>query len=212
MIPAVASGIPVRVRNSFRPQAPGTLVDGRFTRGPHPVKAVSAIRGLAMITVQGQGMAGVPGVAARLFGALAAESISVTMISQASSESSITLAIPSHLALAAERALKQAFRDDLSSGEVDEILVRTDVGLLAAVGLGMAHHPGIAARVCGALGGAQINILGIAQGSSELNMTLVVDDSDLDAAVRAVHLEFHLDEDGRDGGTGGADGAPEEVS
>ena len=192
MIPVSHQAIPVRTRNSFQPSDMGTVVDNRFTPGSHPVKAISAIRDQCMISVEGKGMAGVPGVAARVFSALAAKQISVTMISQSSSESSISLVVPAGDANAAEAALKRAFRDDLSRGDVEEIVVRRGVGLVAAVGLGMAHTPGIAGRVFAALGRDGVNVLAIAQGSSELNISLAVGADQVDEAVRSVHGEFGL--------------------
>ena len=193
MIPIAGAGIPVVTRNSMNPSAPGTVVDGRFTPGSHPVKAISAVRGQCLVSVEGKGMSGIPGVAARLFGALAGRGISVTMISQSSSESSICLAVPGDDATAAEQALKSAFVTDLSRGDVEEIVVRRGVGLIAAVGLGMAQTPGVAARVFAALGARQVNVLAIAQGSSELNISLAVEDGQVAQALRAVHGEFGLE-------------------
>ncbi len=192
MIPVQTHEIPVRTRNSLRPEAPGTVVDARFTPGSHPVKAVSAVRGQALLSIEGKGMAGVPGISARLFGALAARGISVTMISQSSSESSICLAMPESDGEAAAAALRQAFRGELSRGEVEEITVRHDVGLVAIVGLGMAHTPGVAGRAMTACGRADVNILAIAQGSSELNITLAVSTSSIGRALRALHQAFGL--------------------
>ena len=192
MIPVSGKRIPVWSRNSMRPQAPGTVVDGRFTPGSHPVKAISAIGGHCLIAVEGKGMSGVPGVAARVFTALASKKISVTMISQSSSEASICLAVPEADSMAAEAALKAAFRTDLTLGNVEEIIVRRGVGLVAAVGLGMAHMPGVAAKVMNALGGSGLNILAIAQGSSELNISVAVPEEDAQEAVRSIHQAFGL--------------------
>ncbi len=192
MIPVTGLGIPVWSRNSMRPEAPGTVIDGRFTPGSHPVKAISAVGGHCLLSIEGKGMSGVPGVAARVFGALAARQISVTMISQSSSEASICLAIPEGDAERAEVALKREFRADLSRGQVEEIASRPGVGLVAAVGLGMANTPGVAARLMSALGEAGISILAIAQGSSELNISVAVDQRQADAAVRAIHEAFGL--------------------
>jgi aspartokinase/homoserine dehydrogenase 1 len=193
MIPVAELGIPVRARNSFEPAREGTVVDGRFTPGSHPVKAVTAIRDQSLISIEGKGMSGVPGVASRVFGALAGRGISVTMISQSSSESSICLVLPTLNVVEAETALKREFRADLSKGDVDEIAVRRGAGIVAAVGLGMAQTPGVAGRVFGALGARRINILAIAQGSSELNISLAVEPSQIDEAVRVLHAEFGLD-------------------
>ncbi|MCA9552093.1 MAG: ACT domain-containing protein, partial [Myxococcales bacterium] len=192
MIPAQTRRIPVVTRNSLRPEAEGTVVDARFTPGSHPVKAVSAVRAQALLSVEGKGMAGVPGVSARVFTALAARQISVTMISQASSESSICLALPADQAEDAALALREAFRPELSRGEVEEVGLRPGVGLVAVVGLGMAHTRGVAARAMGACADAGVNILAIAQGSSELNITLALDEADLERGVRALHEGFGL--------------------
>ncbi len=192
IIPVARPGIPVLVRNSLRPGAEGTVVDRRFTPGSHPVKAISAIHGQALVSVEGKGMAGVPGVAARLFQTLADRGISVTMISQSSSESSICLAVPEEAALAAEMALKQQFRLDISYGNIEEVVVRQRVGLVAAVGLGMAQTPGVAARVFACLGARGINVMAIAQGSSELSISVAVDESHVPEAIQAIHAEFGL--------------------
>lgn len=192
IIPVASLGIPVQIKSSFEPQGQGTTVDVRFTPGSHPVKAISAIRDQALVSVEGKGMAGVPGVAARVFGALASRGISVTMISQSSSESSICLAVPESAAEDAELALKREFRSQISAGDVDEIVVRGSVGLVAAVGLGMAHSPGVSGKLFSALGKRSVNVLAIAQGSSELNISFAVDRAQVDDAIRAVHEDFGL--------------------
>jgi aspartokinase/homoserine dehydrogenase 1 len=184
-------GIPVEIRNSLRSGAAGTVVDGRFTPGSHPVKAVSAIRGQALLSLEGS--PGVPETSARALSVLAEEEIAVTLISQASSEASICLAVPASDLSRAEVALKREFRLDLGHGGVGEIAVSGGIGLVAVVGLGMAHVPGVAARVTGALAGQAISIAAIAQGSSELNISLAVADEEVDRAVCAIHREFRLD-------------------
>jgi len=191
--PVANRAIPVEIRDSARPHLAGTCVDNRMTPGSHPVKAISAVVGHVLVAVEGRGMAGVPGVAARLFGALAAHDISVTMISQSSSEASICVAIPSSDKAKAETALKDAFRMDIARGHIDDISVRPSVGLIAAVGLGMAQTPGIAGRVCQSLGRAGVNVLAIAQGSSELNITLAVDERDVPSAIKSIHQSFGLE-------------------
>jgi aspartokinase/homoserine dehydrogenase 1 len=192
MIPVARKRIPVRTRNSFNPAAPGTIVNGRYTPGSHPVKAISAIRDQALVSVEGKGMSGVPGVAARVFQCLADQNISVTMISQSSSESSISLVVPDGQSGAAAAALKAEFRTDLSHGDIEEITLEPKVGLVAAVGLGMAHVPGVSGRIFGALGQAGVNVLAIAQGSSELNVSLALTDGEVSLAVRTLHDEFAL--------------------
>ncbi len=193
MIPVTQARIPVVTRNSFRPEAPGTVVDARFTPGSHPVKAITAVAGQALVSVEGKGMAGVPGVAARVFGALASADLSVTAISQSSSESSICFGLPEADAGRAEQLLKRALARQMARGHIEEIAVRRRCGLVAAVGLGMAQTPGVAARALTALAAASINVLAIAQGSSELNLTLAVDEAVLPRALRAMHRAFGLD-------------------
>ncbi len=204
MIPVTSRGIPVQVRNSLSPKSPGTVVDGRFTPGSHPVKAISAVRDHCLLSVEGKGMAGVPGVAARVFRSLADRNISVTMISQSSSESTICLAVPGEHAVNTEALLKSEFQPDMCRGDVEEIVVRQNVALVAVVGLGMANTPGVASRVFSSLSKQRINVLAIAQGSSELNISLAVDRHDVDDALRAVHTEFglHRLDTGRDMGRG----------
>lgn len=192
ILPVIASEIPVRIRNSFKPDIEGTHVDARFTPGSHPVKAISAIRNQALVSIEGKGMAGIPGIAARMFGALADRGISVTMISQSSSESSICFAVENQDAEAAELALKRAFRGDIAAGHVEEIVVQRHVGLIAIVGLGMAQTPGVSGRLFAALGQRRVNVLAIAQGSSELNISLAVEREQVDDALRAIHEQFEL--------------------
>ncbi len=193
MIPVASARIPVITRNTFAPEHPGTRIDATFSPGSHPVKAITAVRQQALLSVEGNGMAGVPGVAAAVFGALASADISVTMISQASSEASICLAVPAARAPDAERALKVALARPMALGHIEEIVVQGDVGLLAAVGLGMADTPGVAATALTALARVGVSVRAVAQGSSELNLTLAVDGADLPAALRAVHAAFRLD-------------------
>lgn len=193
MIPVVAKGIPVWTKCSMEPELTGTVVDGRFSPGSHPVKGISAVKGQALVSLEGKGMAGVPGVAARMFGALASRDISVTMISQSSSESSICIAVPADQSAEAEAVLRREFRQDLSAGLVEEVEVRPGVGLVAAVGLGMAQHKGIAARIFTAMAEGGVNVLAIAQGSSELNISVAVEESAIPAAIRSVHRKFGLD-------------------
>ena len=138
-------------------------------------------------------MAGVPGIASRIFGAHAGAGVNVTMISQSGSESSICLAIADSDAGPAELALKRAFRDALTDGDIEEIVVQRDAAIVAAVGLGMAHTPGVAARVCAALATGGVNIIAIAQGSSELNVSLAIAHQDVESAIRAIHDTFGLD-------------------
>jgi aspartokinase/homoserine dehydrogenase 1 len=192
LIPIAGRPIPVFVRPFADPGAAGTEISARRTLDRYPVKALSAVGGQALVTVAGNGMLGVPGIAARTFEALHREGISVSLISQSSSEQSICFSVPEAAARRARERLLDEFRDQIARGEVDGIDVRSGQATVAVVGIGMAGHLGIAARVFTALAEAGINIVAIAQGSSELNISFVVAAKDAPAAQRAVHGAFQL--------------------
>ena len=192
LIPVSGRSIPVYVRPFADATAAGTEISARRTLDRYPVKALSAVGGQALITVAGNGMLGVPGIAARTFEALHLEGISVSLISQSSSEQSICFSVPEGAARRACERLNEEFRDQITRGEIDGIDSRSGLATVAVVGIGMAGHLGIAARVFTALAEAKINIVAIAQGSSELNISFVVAAKDVAAAQRAVHGAFQL--------------------
>ncbi len=192
LIPLARSPRPVFVRPFADRRAAGTEISARRTLVRYPVKALSVVTGQALVTVTGNGMLGVPGIAARTFAALQRAGLSVAFISQASSEHSICFTVPADQGDAARRALGDAFTRELARREIDGIAVQPQVATLAVVGLGMAGTPGIAARVFGALRGARVNVVAIAQGSSELNISVVVGEADAARAALAVHEEFQL--------------------
>jgi len=197
MEPAVRKNIPLWIRNSRNPAAPGTHI-GRREFQPRTTHIAAAVRGfstvtdLALVDVEGSGMIGVPGVARRMFGALQAVGVSVIMISQASSEHSICVAVPEDQATRARRAIEQAFFGELHHGQIQRVAVTPGCAILAAVGDAMAHTPGVAARFFGALGRAGVNVRAVAQGSSERNITAVIAGADAPRALRAVHAGFYL--------------------
>jgi aspartokinase/homoserine dehydrogenase 1 len=193
MIPLVDRKIPLFVRNTFREQAAGTRIADDVKPGGYPVKALTAIRRQAMISIEGSGMIGVPGVAGRAFSTLSNAGHSVSMISQASSEASICFVVPDAEAAHAVNALEEAFLLERKSKLIDRIRTETNVALIAVVGLGMRGQPGIAARTFSALSGAQVNVAAIAQGSSELNITIAVAEADATRALQALHNEYQLD-------------------
>jgi len=192
LIPVAGRSIPVFVRPFADATAAGTEISARRTLDRYPVKALSAVGGQALLTVAGNGMLGVPGIAARTFEALHLEGISVSLISQSSSEQSICFSVPEGAARRACDRLSEEFRDQITRGEIDGIDSRSGLATVAVVGIGMAGHLGIAARVFTALAEAKINIVAIAQGSSELNISFVVAAKDVAAAQRAVHGAFQL--------------------
>jgi len=190
--PLIEMEIPVRVLNSLRPDAEGTLICGAISQEPL-IKGITAIRNLTLVTIEGRGMQGVPGVAGRAFSAVAQSGASVLMITQSSSEQSICFAIRTVDAPAVMDTLNDAFELELMRHDIDHIARDDEVSIVAVVGAGMRGKPGIASEVFGALAERDINIISIAQGSSEYNLSLVVAHEDTDAAVRAIHERFGLD-------------------
>jgi aspartokinase/homoserine dehydrogenase 1 len=195
---ALQAGTRLVIRPYADPAAHGTEIVVERERKPaagrtrRPVKALTAIADQTLLTIAGNGMVGVPGVAARAFGALERAGVSVSLISQASSEHSICMGIPTSAANAAAAALREAFAAELARREIDAIEVRPDLATIAVVGLGMAGTPGVAARLFGALADEGVNVVAIAQGASELNISVVVEGPDAGAAQRAIHSAFRL--------------------
>ncbi len=192
LIPIADTRIVLHVRSFLDPSRPGTEVSARRTSVAYPVKAVATVHRQAVLTVAGKGMIGVHGIAARTFAAVDAERLSVSTIFQASSESSIGFTLPEPEAERGVRALRNAFRDELASGLIDSVSARPGMAVVAVVGDGMAGTPGIAARVFAALADGSVNVVAIAQGSSERNISFVVTESDVPVAVRQIHSAFQL--------------------
>ena len=191
MGPAISKGIPVRIRNSHNPAHPGSLI-GPLSDGTNTIKGITAIGGMALLNLEGSGMIGVPGTADRMFASLKRAGVSVTLISQASSEHSICIALPEMFAERARSVVTDAFAEELESGQINSVDVTPGQSIVAVVGDGMAGTPGISAKFFGALGRAGINVRAIAQGSSERNISAVVDGDDVTRALRAVHSGFYL--------------------
>lgn len=192
ILPVVEKRIPLRIKNAFNPRHPGTLIVANPRPTKRTVKCITYIKDLSLVTVEGRGMLGVPGIAARVFSAVAQEGISVLMISQSSSEQNICFVIRQEAVEGALRALEAAFELELARRNVDRIWAQDKVAIVAAVGAGMKGTPGIAAKVFGALGKHCVNVISIAQGSSEYNISFVVDEGDMEDAVRYIHQEFDL--------------------
>lgn len=192
LIPLAGTRIVLHVRSFLNPDGAGTEVSARRSLRTYPVKALATVRGQAIVTVAGKGMVGVHGIAARTFGAVESERLSVSTIFQASSESSIGFTLPEAEADRAVSSIRAAFKGELASGIIDNVTARRGMAVLAVVGDGMAGTPGIAARVFSALATARINVVAIAQGSSERNISFAVDANDAAEAARVVHAAFKL--------------------
>jgi aspartate kinase len=198
MLPAVDRGIPISVRNTFNPSFPGSRVVAHAVNGG-TVKALTVIRGLTMVTVAGRGMMGVPGIAARTFAAVAAEGANVLMISQASSEQSICFIVPEGDAERVCLALENAFSAEIRRRQIERVSKESNIVIVAVVGEGMKGTHGIAGTLFGALGSQRLNVVAVAQGSSEANISLVLTAANADAAIRSIHEAFNL---GRKSGDG----------
>ncbi len=191
--PVVEAGIGLRICNTFNPSHPGTRLvsnghsNGKSYKAEKVIKAVTAIRKQRLVTIEGRGMLGVPGVAARAFGAVASTGTSVPLITQASSEQSICFAVPSETATVVLDALEKAFVHEIEDQDIDRVWSTEDVSIVTVVGSGMRHTIGVAGRVFNQLGNHGVNVLAIAQGSSEVSISLVVDTADTENAVRALH-------------------------
>ncbi len=211
--PRALVGLPNTTRLYLRPLADpsqmGTEISTFATAGARkrgtpslPVKALAVITDQALVTILGNGMAGLPGVAARALGALEQMGVSVSLISMASSEHSLCIAVPGARAAAVAAQWKTVFAADIARRDIDGIEVRRNVATLAIVGLGMAGTPGVSARLFDALALSRINVVAIAQGASEMNISVVIDERAAAVAQRAVHAAFRLDKIG--GGDAGA--------
>ena len=191
MSPAIANGITVWIKNTFKPEAPGTKISAS-TPSDAPIKGFAAVEDMALINVEGTGMIGIPGVAYKLFGALRAVDVSVVMISQASSEHSICFAVPRAQAELAKRTVAQTFLAEMQRGEVQTVDLRESCCIVAMVGDGMIERLGMAGKFFSALGQAGVNVRAIAQGSSERNISAVIEQHDETKALRALHSAFYL--------------------
>ena len=192
LIPLAGRRIPIHIRPFEDPESPGTEVSEQVEPGRFPVKGLTAAGGQALITVTGNGMLGVPGIAARTFAALHTRRISVSLISQASSEHSICFSVPEAFADDARDSLVQEFQGEIGRREIDGVEVTPAMATVAVVGLGMHGTPGVAAGVFSALAAGNLNVVAIAQGSSELNISVVVAAADAAEAQRRIHAAFQL--------------------
>jgi bifunctional aspartokinase / homoserine dehydrogenase 1 len=191
--PIVEAGIGLRICNTFNPLHPGTRLvanghsNGKSHKPEKVIKAVTAIRKQRLVTIEGRGMLGVPGVAARAFGAVASTGTSVPLITQASSEQSICFAVPSDTAPCVLDALEKAFVHEIEDEDIDRVWSTEDVSIVTVVGAGMRHTVGVSGKVFSQLGDHGVNVLAIAQGSSEVSISLVVDSADTENAVKSLH-------------------------
>ena len=190
--PAMSKRIPLVIKNTFNPSFPGTFISDKSDPKGHAVKGISSVNDIALLTMQGSGMVGVPGIAGRLFSTLARADINIILITQGSSEHSISFAILPILALKAKRKVEEAFEYEMQMGLVDPVRIEENLSVIAAIGENMRYRPGISGRLFQALGTNGINAVAIAQGSSERNISVVINGSDEAKALNALHEAFFL--------------------
>ena len=194
MQPALDKNIPLRIKNTFNPGFSGTVIGSDSTQNGFNIQGISSIDSVALLQIQGSGMIGISGIAQRIFSALAREKINIIMISQASSEHSICLAILPDFARQAKTALEDELKYEMHYGHVNEVVIEYEMAIIAVVGKRMRHTKGIAGMVFQTLARNSVNISAIAQGSSELNISMVVARADEEKALNAVHTAFFMPE------------------
>lgn len=192
MQPAMANQIPIWIKNTFNPQHSGTCISNNANGKALIIKGISSMSNITLLNVQGSGLMGVVGVSMRLFATLAREKINVILISQASSEHSICFAIESGLAVQAKQAIEKEFQYEILNREMNAVTIEDSCAIVAIVGENMKHNPGTSGRMFGALGKNGVNVRAIAQGSSELNISAVIHQSDVGKALNALHEAFFL--------------------
>ncbi len=188
--PAFAKNIPIRVLNTFNPTFKGTVIDNESVESDYIITGISSIDKLALVNLQGSGMIGVAGVSAKLFSILAQNKISVILISQASSEHSICFAIEPDFSETVKNILEKAFESEIKNGDVERIDIQENLSVIAVVGEGMRKQTGVSGKLFSVLGKNGINIVATAQGSSELNISVVIQNKDISKALNVIHDTF----------------------
>jgi aspartokinase/homoserine dehydrogenase 1 len=190
MRPILEKDIPLRVKNTLNPSAPGTRIARNIKRHSWPITSVASIENVALINVEGGGMQGIPGIASRVFAALAKAGVNIIMISQASSEHSICIVFRASQAKRALAGLKAELTRELEARLIENFQLIKDLEIVAVIGENMRGTPGLSGRLFSALGEKKINVLAIAQGSSERNVSFVVESKDREEAINTVHRAF----------------------
>jgi bifunctional aspartokinase / homoserine dehydrogenase 1 len=194
IFPAYHKNIPIKIKNTFNPDAPGTHISNENSNGGKSIKGISSISDTSLITIEGMGMVGVIGVNYRIFKTLAKSGISVFLVSQASSENSTSIGVRAADSEESVRVLQAEFRSEIEMGEINRIFAENDLATVAIVGENMKRTPGIAGKLFGTLGRNGINVIACAQGASETNISFVTNVSSLKKALNVIHDSFFLSE------------------
>ena len=190
MIPATDKDIPIIIKNTFRPDAPGTIISRHAKPRATPITGIASIEDVALVNIEGGGMIGIPGIAARILTALAGERVNIIMISQASSEHSICLVFHKRETPSVRRALENELKHEIEDGGIEKPDIRQNLAIIAVIGENMRGTPGLSGRLFSSLGDENINVQAIAQGSSERNISLVTAGKDRERAITAIHRKF----------------------
>lgn len=190
MIPAVESNIPIKIKNTHNPDAPGTVISSSVNKQKKSITGLASIEDVSLINIEGSGMLGVPGTASRVFTALALARVNIIMISQASSEHSICIVCRTAEAQKAVSALDAELEQELKTKKIQRFELIHDLEIIAVIGENMRGTPGISGRLFSSLGEQDINILAIAQGSSERNISFVIDRTEKGKALNTIHKAF----------------------
>ncbi|NRD20266.1 bifunctional aspartate kinase/homoserine dehydrogenase I [Winogradskyella eckloniae] len=191
VMPVLKKEIPIVIKNTMEPEAVGTTITKHITNTDHaPVKGISNIENIALLTLQGNGMVGVPGFSKRLFETLAQEKINIILITQSSSEHSICFGISANDALRAKEVIDSVFEYEIALQKIDPIVVETDLSIIAVIGDKMKSHQGISGKMFSTLGKNNVNIRAIAQGASERNISAIIHKNDVKKALNSLHEQF----------------------
>jgi aspartokinase/homoserine dehydrogenase 1 len=188
--PVLAANIPVWIKNTFAAEEEGTLIKRQAYKNGNNIRGISSMSKIALLSLEGSGMVGIPGFSKRLFEGLAAAGINVILITQSSSEHSICVGIEDLNAKKAKQVIDKAFGAEIKAGSIDPLSVEHDLSIVALVGDNMKNHPGISGKMFGALGRNGVNVRAIAQGSSERNISAVIATADVKKAINVLHEEF----------------------
>ncbi len=188
--PLLSKNIPVWIKNTFSPKDSGTIIESEALQHEGSIRGITSIDSIALLSLEGSGMVGIPGFSKRLFEVLASNRINVILITQGSSEHSICVGVQQNTASKAKEAVDGAFAFEIKSGKVEPLIIENDLAIIALVGDNMKSHPGISGKMFGAIGRNGVNVRAIAQGSSERNISAVVSINDVRKAINVLHEEF----------------------
>lgn len=190
IVPALSKNIPIIIKNTMAPEAPGTRIGMQQEVGANPIKGISHISDVALLTLEGAGMVGISGISKRLFEVLSQQQVNIILITQASSEHSICIGVMEADALKAKTAIESEFAYEISLHKIDPLIVETELAIIALVGESMKSHQGISGKMFSTLGNNNVNIRAIAQGASEKNISAVIAEKDVKKALNSLHEVF----------------------